>query len=154
MDPEGDLRNSFRDNHGERNDASEDENSFEKAVSSDFHGNAADANPTERSDGRVDSRVRSASSDGAGEVSTEQPASTEQERRITRVQEFLESTGINLLDTTPQTRAVLIRELGTLGFDPPDIIRATRFPPSEVALVLQLPTEPGDNRRRTRKIRS
>ncbi len=154
MDPEGDLRNSFRDNHGERNDASEDENSFEKAVSSDFHGSAADAYPTERSDGRVDSRVRSASSDGAGEVSTEQPASTEQERRITRVQEFLESTGINLLDTTPQTRAVLIRELGTLGFDPPDIIRATRFPPSEVALVLQLPTEPGDNRRRTRKIRS
>lgn len=86
-------------------------------------------------------------------LETTQPG-TDQDRRIARVQEFLESTGINLLDTSPQTRAVLIRELGTLGFDPPDIIRATRFPPSEVALVLQLPSEPGDNRRRTRKIRS
>lgn len=77
-----------------------------------------------------------------------------QEDRIARVQEFLESMGINLLDTTPQTRAVLIRELGSLGFEPPDIIRATRFPPSEVALVLDLPEETGDRRRRVRKTRT
>ncbi len=96
----------------------------------------------------------SANANGMETDSQGPPPANEQERRITRVQEFLESTGLNLLDTTPQTRAVLIRELGSMGFDPPDIIRATRFPPSEVALVLQLPEEPGDTRRRTRKIPS
>ena len=76
------------------------------------------------------------------------------ENQIRRVQDFVETSGINLLDTTPETRAVLIRELGSMGFESPDIIRATGFPPSEVSIVMDLPVGPSENRRRSRKLRT
>ncbi|MCB1169992.1 MAG: hypothetical protein KDK25_06635 [Leptospiraceae bacterium] len=108
-----------------------------------------DSNTLEREENGLSGDDRNSAGNSAGPGYA---GNSSEERRIARVQEFLESTGINLLDTTPQTRAVLIRELGSLGFEPPDIVRATRFPPSEVALVLDLPEASPEERRRTRRI--
>ncbi len=154
MDPEGEFRNSFRDYPAERSESGKDSESTAKSVRAGSNKKATRGNTDSAEPSRQATPTPPENETVQPPKAEDEFSLSDQDRRIARVQEFLESTGINLLDTSPQTRAVLIRELGTLGFDPPDIIRATRFPPSEVALVLQLPTEPGDSRRRTRKIRS
>ena len=157
MDPQSDVRKDLYskrlDSQGQPESANSGQSQSERSQT--VQEPAPGESPPEHTlpDQREQNNVAGQDSQSLGESRSSATAGISgEERRIARVQEFLESTGINLLDTTPQTRAVLIRELGSLGFEPPDIVRATRFPPSEVALVLDLPEANAGERRRTRRI--